>query len=477
MSKATATAPAPALPADLEWLNATGPGGGVPRPGMPTVLAFVNLGSAWSQRQLRRLEALGRRLAPRLQAVAVHVPRFEHERDPRRMRRQLDRHGIALPVVHDPDWIAWQQYGIEAWPTLVLVDGQGRIALRQAGDAALEAFERALEDHVEATPVPDYADEAPSRRSAEPELPLRFPVGIAVAADYLYLADSGHHRVLECSHSGQVLRVFGTGAPDFVDGPGGDAAFRRPHGLCLGRGALYVADAGNHALRRIDLRTGEVSTLCGDGRPGPTTPGRVEAPGAVRMDDPRGLAVGRDCLYVAQAGDNSIWAYDLGAGTLSRLAGEGVLDVRDGTGADAAFAQPVALAVIEQVLYVCDALGSAIRSVRLGDGRVQTLVGSGPWEFGDDDGPRAGARLQAPQAIALDPRAPVLWIADTGNDRLRSLRLGGGELSGHALSQPLHGPAGLAVGAGVLWIADTDAHALLRLDPDTGALHHVPVGE
>jgi hypothetical protein len=245
----------------------------------------------------------------------------------------------------------------------------------------------------------------------------------------------------------------------------------------MGRGALYVSDTGNHALRRIDLRTGDVSTLCGDGRPGASAAGRVESPAAVRLDEPRGLALARECLHVAQAGDNSIWAYDLGAGTFTRLAGSGALDVRDGAGGDAAFAQPVGLAIIEQVLYVCDAVGSSIRAVRLGDARVQTLVGSSPWEFGDDDGPRTDARLQAPQAIALDPASPVLWIADTGNDRLRSLRLGGGELSSHALSQPLHGPAGLAIGAGAVWIADTDAHAILRLDPDTGALHHVPVGE
>ena len=81
--------------------------------------------------------------------------------------------------------------------------------------------------------------------------------------------------------------------------------------------------------------------------------------------------------------------------------------------------------------------------------------------------------MQEPQAIALDPDAPLLWIADAGNDRLRSLRLGGGEMTTHMLPQPLHGPAGLAVGAGAVWIADTDAHAVLRVDPKTGAVQHV----
>ncbi|WP_251275213.1 hypothetical protein, partial [Enterobacter hormaechei] len=92
-------------------------------------------------------------------------------------------------------------------------------------------------------------------------------------------------------------------------------------------------------------------------------------------------------------------------------------------------------------------------------------VGQGPWRFGDEDGPRAQASLQFPQAIALSPDAPLLWIADTGNGRLRTLRLGGGELTTQPLPRRLHGPAGLAVGAGAVWIAETDAHAVLRFDP------------
>jgi hypothetical protein len=72
---------------------------------------------------------------------------------------------------------------------------------------------------------------------------------------------------------------------------------------------------------------------------------------------------------------------------------------------------------------------------------------------------------------------PVLWIADGGNDALRCLRLGGGQLSTIDLPQRLHGSSGLAVGNGAIWIADTDAHAVLRFDPRNGTLRHVPIGE
>src|SRR3546814_1830263 len=97
------------------------------------------------------------------------------------------------------------------------------------------------------------------------------------------------------------------------------------------------------------------------------------------------------------------------------------------------------------MLYACDAAGSAIRSVNARSGQVTTLLGQDTWNFGKADGARVEARLQQPQAIALDPDAPVLWIADSGNDALRTLRLGGGELATFQLPQPLHAPSGLTI--------------------------------
>ena len=90
-------------------------------------------------------------------------------------------------------------------------------------------------------------------------------------------------------------------------------------------------------------------------------------------------------------------------------------------------------------MYVCDGAGSAIRTLNERTGQVSTLVGHDPWQHGRTDGARHDARLQDPQAVALDPDAPLLWIADTGNDALRTLRLGGGELATWSLPQRLHG--------------------------------------
>ena len=465
----------PSLPASLQWLNTAEPPA-VSLRGWLTAVAFVNAGSTWSVQRLLDLQALCARHPQRLRAVAVHLPRFDHEREGRRVLRRMQRHGVRLPIALDADWVAWQRLGLQAWPTVLLVDGEGAVQATVEGDGPIVELETVIQA-FEDVATEDGSEAAPLPRMREPESPLRFPVGLAVNDQYLYIADSGRHRILECTHGGRIVRQFGSGDEGFMDGNLGQAAFRRPFGLALLRELLYVADTGNHAVRRINLRSGDVDTLCGSGRRGTPKAGQVFDPRAVDLDTPRSLAVTADQLHIALAGDNRIWSFDLGRPQLTFRAGSGELAVRDGIGATAAFAQPVALAGVQQKLYVCDSVGSAIRSVQLREDSVQTLVGQGPWEFGHADGPRAVAQLQEPQAIALDPDAPLLWIADTGNDRLRSLRLGGGELTSHLLPQPLHAPAGLAVGAGAVWIADTDAHSVLRVEPRTGTMLHVPIGE
>ncbi|WP_372013270.1 redoxin domain-containing protein [Pseudoxanthomonas sp. 10H] len=467
-------APLQELPRDLPWLNAQAASLHELR-GRPVVLAFVNAASVWCAQRLAELAQWQARNPGRLQVLVVQVPRFDSERVPQRSLKLLRRLGVAAPVLLDADWAAWQRYGIEAWPTLLLVDADGRERERIVGLGG--DLERALFALVEGLPRPLDEDLLSSETLPEPRLSLRFPTGIAASGDRLFIADSGHHRVLECSHGGRILRQFGLGTADFIDGPVDQAAFNRPQGLALEREYLYVADTGNHALRRINLRTHQVDTLCGNGRPGDPVEGPVNPASRSPLNHPLALAVAGNQVHIASAGDNRIWSCDLGRGELRLRAGSGRLDLRDGNAMMAAFAQPAALAAVQQVLYVCDALGSAVRSLQLRTDLVQTLVGQGPWEFGDADGPRSSARLQHPLGIALSADAPLLWIADSGNGTLRTLRLGGGELSTVELPRRLHGPTGLAVAGGSVWIAETDAHGVLRYDIATGSLEDVSISE
>jgi hypothetical protein len=467
---------APEFPEVPTWLNAR-PSTLQEHRGRALALAFVNPGSVWCAQRLTELAQWQARNPGRLQLVVVQVPRFDSERDPARALKLLRQQGVVAPALLDSDWETWQRFGVESWPTVVLLDAHGRERQRLVGLGG--DLERELQS-VCADQSPPSDDDLRAMREdrPEPRLALRFPAGVVASAERLYIADSGHHRVLECTHGGRVLRQFGIGTADFIDGGIGEAAFKRPLALALEREALYVSDTGNHALRRINLRSGQVDTLCGNGKAGEPVAGRIATPAAASLNHPHGLAAIDNQLLIAMAGDNRIWSYDLGRSELAWRAGAGSLEHRDGSGHLAAFAQPTALAAVQQTLYVCDALGSAVRSMQLRGDLVQTLVGGqGVWEAGYEDGARSQARLQYPQAIALAADSPVLWIADSGNGCLRSLRLGGGELSTVALPRRLHGPSGLAVAAGAVWIAETDAHALLRYDIASGELRDVPIEE
>src|SRR3546814_16259117 len=100
-----------------------------------------------------------------------------------------------------------------------------------------------------------------------------------------------------------------------------------------------------------------------------------------------------------------------------------LLGVSDGSGNRASFAQPVGLATVQQMLYACDAAGSAIRSVNARSGQVTTLLGQDTWNFGKADGARVAARLQQQRAYELDPDTPGPWLAYSCNEHLPQLRL------------------------------------------------------
>jgi hypothetical protein len=469
-------AAAPDLMPSLQWLNAE-PQALASHRGRVLALVFWNASSAYCHNLIDELARLQARFPLGLSMIGIHQPKFDSELDGRLVLKAANRLGVPFPVANDRAWATWQHYGIQSWPSVALIDTRGRLRQVVAGDhqgAALDAAIAALIDEVGGAVMAAN----PVRRSgAEPRLPLAFPSGLAVGENHLYVADTGHHRVLECTHSGRVLREFGTGHGDLVDGPPEDAAFRNPRGLCLVREALYVADTGNHALRRIRLLDGAVETVLGNGRPGQVREGANEAAAQLPLNQPWDVTGTQDRLFIAMAGSNQIWEYDLGQARLKLLAGSGELGILDGPSRNAMFAHPAGLAQVQQTLYVADSATSSIRAIQVAQGQVQTLVGQGLYDFGEQDGQRRDARMQLPLALALDPSSPVLWVADSYNGSLRRLRLGGGEMSTHDLPQPLDQPAALAAGAGSLWIANTGAHEVLRYDLGSGKLGRLPIGE
>ena len=462
----------------LDWLNV--PSLRLERlRGRVVALGFWHAGSVLSGSLMRDLQVIQGRHSDGLTVVGIHCPKFDAERERDCVLKAISRLGLRFPMAADPDLVAWQHYGIRGWPCTVLIDTQGRIRRQFAGDLCQSELDAAIDELLHEAGEDDSRvfETLQLAVQREPRLPLVFPSGLAIDDNHVYIADSGHHRILECTHEGRVLRQFGSGSPGLLDGSCADAGFNFPCGLALRKESLYVADRDNHALRRIRLLDGDVETVHGNGRPGPAITARGDLDAGTPMNAPSDVAGSQDRLFIAMTGMHQIWEYDISQRRMRVLAGSGRAGCNDGVGHDARFAEPTGLVQVQQTLYVADAQGSALRSVHVTDAAVHTLVGKGLFDFGDQDGTRSSALLQQPQALVLDADSPLLWIADSYNNAIKTHRLGGGDVLRHEIDYRLNRPAAIAARKGALWIANTDAHELLHLDIESGNVRRVSVGE
>lgn len=467
---------APDLPDTLAWVNC-GPVRLETLRGRVLALVFWHAGSASSANLLAELAQLQMTYADGLRVIGLHVPRFDAQRDPEFVAHAVNRLGVRFPVASDPDAVTWQHYGIRAWPTVALVDVEGRLVELIAGDHQLELLDQRIASLLEDAGERGLRifENAQAVSHPEPLTEVAFPAGLAVTSDRLHVSDSGHHRVLECDHQGRVLRVFGSGSAGLADGLGLAAAFHSPCGLARVGNTLYVADTGNHAIRQVQLETGEVGTLVGCGQAGVVRASPDVRREQVRLDRPCGVAADGSSLFIAMTASNQIWVLNLSSFSLHPLAGSGRMGTGDGVGALAEFAQPAGMMLASECLYVCDSLSSALRRVRVKDGSVDTLIGRGLFEFGDEEGDRDLALLQYPLDVALDPTAPMLWIADSYNNAIGGWHLEGGGLVRFPLDHALRCPSAIASSGAHLWIANTDAHEVLRMDVASGEIVVLPM--
>jgi DNA-binding beta-propeller fold protein YncE len=428
------------------------------------------------------LRRLRKRFPDELVVVGVHSAKFGAERETANLAQAVARHGIEHPVVNDRDLRVWESHAVRAWPTVVLIDPQGRVVARQAGEIDAGEVGGEIARLIEEAERKGVLDRSPRRlrpeAGGEPERLLSFPGKLLVpGGGRLFVADTAHHRVLELEVDpprARPVRAFGSGEPAFADGAATAAAFHNPHGLALQGSTLLVADTDNHAVRAIDLGSGSVTTVAGTGEKGGYPPRSGSDARAVALRSPWGLLADGEVLLIAMAGSHQIWAL-AADGAIGPFAGNGREALVDGPRARASFNQPSDLALGMGHLFVADAEASAVRAVSFaGEPRVSTLVGQGLFEFGDRDGRGAEVRLQHPVGIAFD--RGLVYVADSYNHKVKTLDPTTGEVrtligtgepglaDGPFEEARLWEPEGLAVEDGRLWIADTNNHAIRVAD-------------
>jgi DNA-binding beta-propeller fold protein YncE len=472
---------APNLDGAVAWLNVASPITMAQLRGKVVVLDFWTYGCVNCMHILRDLKTLEQRFPNELVIVGIHSPKFTNERDTENLRRILVRYEIEHPVANDAAHTIWKRYGVQAWPTRVIIDPAGNLVGTAMGEGNLEGFISAIRTVVRVFDERGELDRTPLpmslERSRHADRPLLYPGKVLAdeASGRLFVADSNHNRIVVTSLDGQLLESIGSGFQGDNDGIFSQARFYRPQGLALGsEGELYVADTENHEIRVVDFQARAVHTVAGTGKQGT---GGGDGGEAMRIDlnSPWDLALKTGILIIAMAGPHQIWVVDLLHDRAYPYAGTGEEARKDGPVNTATFAQPSGLALDGNTLYVADAEANVIRALDLPPGNsVTTIAGGDLFKFGDVDGQGDAARLQHPLGVAV--YAGRVFVADTYNHKIKMLdpetgalkAFAGtgvaGHLDGPAATAQFFEPGGLSVAGNMLYIADTNNHAVRTID-------------
>lgn len=297
---------------------------------------------------------------------------------------------------------------------------------------------------------------------------LGFSSAIAFdGVDKLYVAEPSNHSIRRIDTSTYaVTTVAGFAAyPGTTDGAAADARFSSPSGIAVGGGALFVADTGNHTIRKIDLSTGMVSTLAGS--PGMMGSSDGEK-SAARFKSPRGILYdGPDTLYVCDTGNSIIRKVTISTGAAALYAGAaGMPGSMPGAGSAARFNSPFAIAADNQGnLYVSDGNHTIRKIVKLT--AEVTLLAGVAGSTGTANG-GSTARFSSPTYVAVDS-ANVLYVTDSANFTIRTVNVSTADVQtlvgapgmagtdeGALATAKLAYPAGLAVASGgTLYLIDS----------------------
>ncbi len=483
---------APEFPADAEWVNTEQPLRLRQLRGKVVLLDFWTYGCINCLHILPDLKRLEATYARELVVIGIHTAKYDHESVRAHIRQAIERYGISHPVMNDHDGRMWDAYRVSGWPTQILIDPTGHVIQGFIGEHHRERMARLIEATVarhrhRGTLREDIAQPALSTLETR-ETPLRYPGKIVVdtASSRLVVADTNHHRLVLASLTGDLLATIGHGQAGAADGSFDTATFRQPQGMALQGDVLYVADTGNHVVRRVDLSRRTVDTVLGSGAQARV----LNVPGygrSVPLNSPWALHWRDQSLYIAMAGSHQIWHADLSTGYVEPFAGGGREAWVDDIHVDAAFGQPSGLTGNGQWLYVADTEVNALRRLSLDpDGRTTTVAGGGLFNFGDEDGRGLAVKLQHPLGVAAT--RDRVFIADTYNHKIKQFDSASGKvdsLAGTGVAgyrdgpfeqALLYEPGGIsAAGGGKLYVADTNNHRVRVLDLTTRTVSTLPI--
>ncbi|CAL8110199.1 unnamed protein product [Orchesella dallaii] len=448
-----------------------------------------------------------------MKVVSIHSPKFPREKDLDSIRSFCKRMKMDhSEVINDPESVIWNELGVTCWPTLLVLGpnpngdgpnllftfmGEGhRDELLIVSKTAMEYFRNNLKLNVNLNELrSDSIRDVNANRGVcssnklvkEEQSSLRFPGKVMTFGEHLVVSDSGNNRVILLQKNGLVIDIIGGSAKGLKDGSFSQAQFYNPQGIAFQNEFIfYVADTGNHAIRKVDLQAKQVTTFL-DSQRAANVIGDEES--AV-MKSPWDLCFYDDSLIIAAAGNHRLLGYffkdtilfgtERKEKTFTVVAGSGREENRNNSYIlKASFAQPSGITVTsggEKHIYIADSESSTIRSVTP-KGQVVGIIGgsrdpSDLFAFGDVDGKGVTAKLQHPMGVCCGTNASEIFIADTYNHKIKRIDTNAKDC--HAIiSSGLNEPSGICLdsNSNLLYVADTNNHAIKVLDAKDGKIH------
>lgn len=487
----TGNVTAPDFPKGAEWLNTGNPVSLKDLRGKLVLLDFWTYCCINCMHIIPDLKKLEEKYSKELVIIGVHSAKFLNERGTDNIRSAILRYEIEHPVINDKDFEVWNSYHASAWPTVVLIDPQGKIIKSETGEGVFNKF-----DPVISSAISEYDAEGLKlnrepitfelEKNKTPKSLLSYPGKIAADENTsrLFVTDSDNNRVLilktnEAGDEALIEEVIGSGAKGKKDGSYSEAEFFHPQGIAFHGGLLYVADTENHLIREINLNTKQVKTIAGLGYQSDDHGIVSGKANETALNSPWDLIYLEDALYIAMAGTHQLWKFNLSDNTIGTYAGSGRENIHDDELLASALAQPSGITTNGLKLFFADSEVSAVRIADLNkNGKINTIVGSGLFEFGDIDGKGGNVRLQHPLGIVYNPADNLLYVADTYNSKIKTVNPVTKESSTYAgtgtagtrngsIDAQFNEPGGLTIMNGKLFVTDTNNHLIRVIDMKT----------